>query len=264
MVLPQAWLRKMWLRRALRDYPLYDPPHKVEERLLSKEKATENFHYFMRVRQQRLAYLQSWLRRYFGATFTLDEKGIGVLNRWGKKYAGFLLVTGADGHPTDSYFNYDPPWTGENGGHNVLFDMGIALGETMISNCHKLHWDVDPISAILPRTARMLKGAAGMSFQRPMLTRFDDPLYHGMPLHQVYGFAAQMMLYMTTFRGVNRFNAIPRNDRYLISEGLVNDFAVALKYRPGDDPYKLRQHVAPENYLKFMDKLLAEEDKSDE
>lgn len=41
--LPQAYLRRLWLRRALRDYPLYDPPHKVEERLLSKAKAKENF-----------------------------------------------------------------------------------------------------------------------------------------------------------------------------------------------------------------------------
>ena len=31
-----VWLRKRRLERALREYPLYDPPHKVEERLLSR------------------------------------------------------------------------------------------------------------------------------------------------------------------------------------------------------------------------------------
>jgi len=103
-----------------------------------------------------------------------------------------------------------------------------------------------------------------MSFQRPMLTRFDDPLYRGMPLHQVYGFADQMMLYMTTFRGINRFNAIPRNDHCLIRNGLLNNFEIAMKYRPGDDPCNLRQHVAPEHYLDFMDKLMAEEGNGDE
>jgi len=105
MILPQIWLRKRWLERALRDYPLYDPPHKVEERMLSKEKATENFEYFMGVRLQRLAYLQGWLREHFGVKVTLDQKGMRALNDWGNKYAGLLLVTGPDGHPTASYFN---------------------------------------------------------------------------------------------------------------------------------------------------------------
>src|ERR1700730_18045000 len=83
MLLPQMWLRKSWLRRALRDYPLYDPPHKVEEYLLSREQAFENFDYFMRVRQQRAAYFQRWLRRYFRVAITPDENGVKALNRWG-------------------------------------------------------------------------------------------------------------------------------------------------------------------------------------
>src|ERR1700730_12144481 len=109
MLLPQMWLRKSWLRRALRDYPLYDPPHKVEEYLLSREQAVENFDYFMRVRQQRAAYFQRWLRRYFRVAITPDENGVKALNRWGNKYAGLLLVAAPTGHPTDCYFTYDPP-----------------------------------------------------------------------------------------------------------------------------------------------------------
>jgi hypothetical protein len=112
MLLPHVRLRNRRLRRALRGYPLYDPPHKVEERLLAREKAVDNFDYFMRVRQQRVDYFREWLRRHFGVTVTLDEKGVRALSRWGNKYAGLLLDQRPGGDPTDSYFTYDPPWTG--------------------------------------------------------------------------------------------------------------------------------------------------------
>jgi hypothetical protein len=46
------------LERALGGYPLYNPPHKVEERLLTKEKAAENGGviniFFMQTRSLRL------------------------------------------------------------------------------------------------------------------------------------------------------------------------------------------------------------------
>ena len=59
MLLPQAWMRKRSLERALRGYPLYDPPHKVEERLLAGEGRWRKLNYFMRVREQRLAAFSS-------------------------------------------------------------------------------------------------------------------------------------------------------------------------------------------------------------
>lgn len=107
ILLPQMVVRKFWLRRALRGYPLYDPPHKVEERLLSEELAANNFAYFMRVRLDRMAYFQDWLRRYFLVTLTPDTKGVRALSRWGNKYARLLLNVGPTGHPTDSYFTSD-------------------------------------------------------------------------------------------------------------------------------------------------------------
>jgi hypothetical protein len=264
MLLPQAKLRELYLRRALRGYPLYDPPHKVEERLLSREKANENFDYFMGVRLQRLAYFLGWLRRYFGVTVTLDENGVRALNRWGNKYAGLLLVLGPDGYPTESYFNYDPPWTGENAGHNVLFDMGIAFGEALVANCPKLRWDVDPISAILPRQAKALKRASGASFQRPMLTGFDDPASGAIPLHDVYGFARQMKRNLTTFKGIHRFYGFHRDDRRMIRERLLRNFRLTKKNYPGGDPYKLREQIGPEEYLKFIDTEVEEEENGDE
>ncbi len=264
MLPPQVWLRKLRLRDALREYPLYDPPHKVEERLLSREEATENFDYFMRVRQQRVAYFRAWLRRHFRAVVTFDENGVRALNRWGNKYGGLLLVLGPDGHPTDSYFTYDPPWTGENAGLNVLFDMGITLGEIVIAKCPKLRWDFDPISAILPRKARILKRTPGMSFQRPELTGFDDPVSRKIPLHDVYLFATQMMRNMTTFEGLNSFHSLHCEDRRLIREQLLSSFRATLRDYPTGDPYKLREQIGPEDYLKFIDAESADEDNGDE
>jgi hypothetical protein len=264
MLLPQAWLRKLWLRRALRGYPLYDPPHKVEERLLPKERAVENFSYFMRVRPQRVAYFRDWLRRNFRVTITVDEKGVRSLNRWGNKYAGLLLVEGPGGHPTDSYFTYDPPWIGENAGLNVLFDMGIILGEATIANCPKLYWEVDPISAILPSTARQLKKASGASFQRPMLTGFDDPVFGKLPLHDVYLFAYQMKDNMTTFEGMNGYYSMHREDRRLIREEFLNIFKETLRDYPAGDPYQLRDQIGREDYPKFFDTELEEENNNDE
>jgi hypothetical protein len=253
MLLPQAWLRKRSLRRALRDYPLYDPPHKVEERLLTRERATENFDYFMRVRLQRLAYFRDWLRGNFGVAIRLDEKGVKALGRWGNKYAGLLLDYGPGGNPSDSYFTYDPPWTGENAGNNVIFDIGITLGEAMIASCPKLHWDVDPISAILPRTARQLKRERGMSFQRPELTGFDDPVGTASPLHETCIFALQMMSTMTTRAGAKRYYSCPSFERKIIREQLLNSFNAVLGDYPAGDPYKLREKMSPEGYLSFVD-----------
>src|SRR5262249_22936752 len=153
-----------------------------------------------------------WLQRHFGASVMLDEQGVRAVSRWGNEYAGFLLVKGPDGKSNRSYFTYDPPWIGENAGHNVLFDMGIMCGEAVIANCPKVHWDFDPLSAILPRTAKMLKRSRGLSFQRPMLTGFDNPAYTPHPLHDVWGFAHQMAHSMTTVEGINRFHRHHRLD----------------------------------------------------
>jgi hypothetical protein len=253
MLLPQARVRKFWLQRALVDYPLYDPPHKVEERRLSKDKARENFDYFMRVRQQRLAFFRDWLRRYFRAAVTLDESGMRALNSWGNKYAGLLLVKGPSGHPNESYFTYDPPWTGENAGHNVLFDTGIALGEAIIASCPKLNWDPDPISGILPRTAKMLRRTSGNSFQRPTLAGFDNPACRRLPLHDVYIFAVQIMRYRTTFEGTNRFYSRPIGMRRNVSEGLLSDFKTTLRDYPAGDPYKLRERLGHRDFLELID-----------
>jgi len=240
------------LRRALEAYPLYDPPHKVEERLLSEELAVENFHYFMGVRLDRVAYVRDWLRQKFGYKVTLDEKGIRALSVWGNKYAGLLLKLRADGYPTSSYFTYDPPWTDENVGHNVLFDLGITLGEAILANCPKLRWQLEP-SHLLPQTSRMLKRTSGMSFQRPQIGGYTNPVYRITPLHQVYMFAFDMLTNTTSVEGIKSFLQQPRFQRRLCLEQSVNFYLGALKEYPEGDPAGLLREMGTEAYLKLSD-----------
>jgi hypothetical protein len=142
--------------------------------------------------------------------------------------------------------------------------MGITLGEAMIASFPKLHWDVDPISAILPRTARQLKREAGMSFQRPELTGFDDPVGTVHPLHEVWVFAYQMACNMTTFHGINRYYSCPRFIRRNIRDELVNNFSAVRRDYPAGDPYGLRKRMSPAEYLKFVDAEADEESKGDD
>ena len=249
----RGWLRKRRLGRALQGYPLYDPPHKVEELHLSRESAEENFGYFMSVRFDRLAHLRDWLDRQFGTRISLDESGIRALTLWGNKYSGLLLNARPDGRVTKSYFTYDPPWTGENAGCNVLFDLGIALGEAIIANCPGLHWEVESQSASLPKTARRLKKTPGMSFQRPQISGFDNPTYHATPLHQVYMFAFSMVATTTSAAEINRFRQLPRSARRLILEDLVNFYSYVVKNYPEGDPSGLWRELGNEEYLKIVD-----------
>ena len=76
------WLRKQWLMRALQNYPLYDPPHKIEERLMPREQAFENFLYFMDVRKQRVEHFRTWLRQRFWTPVQANERGVKALNSW--------------------------------------------------------------------------------------------------------------------------------------------------------------------------------------
>lgn len=235
MLLPQMWVRKLWLQWALKDYPIYDPPHKVEERVLSKEQALENFDYFMRVRQQRVESFRWWLRRYFWTVTQADENGVRALDRWAVSYAGLLLP---NREVESGYYSYDPPWTGEGAGCNVLFDMGVAFGEFIIANCPKLRWDMDPISAVRPNEARALKREFGTGFQRPMLTGFNNPDWGKDPIGDMRIYAWQLKL-LTTFAGIAKFYELHRNNRRRYKSRLTTIFHVTVKEYLAGDPTTL-------------------------
>lgn len=253
-------LRKSRLERALREYPLYDPPHRVEERLLSKEKAAENFDYFMRVRLDRVTHFRDWLREEFRFKISLDEKGMRALCLWASRYAGFLLAKDADGYPTNSYFTYDPPWAGENIGCNVVFDFGIVVGQAILANCPKLRWDFDPISAILPQTVKILKETSGMSFWRPIISGFENPAYRVPVLHKAYEFSFSMTSHTTSVAGMKQFRRLHRFDQRLIFEAPVNLYLETLKNYPKGDPAGLLREMGKEQYLKLVDDEVNVED----
>ena len=226
-------MRKVWLTHVLRDYPIYDPPHKVEERLLPREEARENFEYFMRVRQERVAYFTKWLRRYFWTRISADERGVKTLNRWARRYSGLIFV----GSPerSTSYFTYYPPWTGDNIGCNVVFDIGVALGEFIIANCPKLRWDMDPTSTLLPKTARSRKSFTGSNFWRPELTGFDHPTWGKNPLASSHLFAQQMVR-ITTFWGLFHVSRWWRQDQGRL---LISMYEITLREYAAGNPAKL-------------------------
>jgi hypothetical protein len=264
-MLPQAWLRQQWLGRALRNYPLYDPPHKAEEYLLSRAQAQENFDYFMRTRQERMAFLMVWLQRNFRVTITMDADGVRALNRWGNKYAGLLQLKDTEGNPTDSFFTYQPLWVDGNAGCNVLFDTGTLFGEIVIANLPKLHWALEPTAELLPRRWQKLKNSPGMSVQRPKLTGWDDPTGEGSMHHLLWMFSTTMLRRMTTFQGRARYNRMGWIDRAHVRDELINSFRTILDEPPAeaDEFARMRSEMSSNEYVRLIDEV-AEEDLGDE
>ena len=136
--------------------------------------------------------------------------------------------------------------------------MGIALGESVIANCPKLHWALDSTSAILPRLGRKLKKTSCMGFQRPELTGFDDPVFTINVLHAAYGFAAQMFRNLTTFRDFARYRALHWEDRRHIKEVFLNNYKGVLRDYPAGDPYKWRETMSQEEYFDLIDRIETE------
>jgi hypothetical protein len=150
MIHPKFWLKHMRARRAIKGYPLYDVPHKQAEAALSESQAQENFDYFMKVRLDRLAFFQKWLLDNFGVTASLDGAGVRAVSRWVDDYGGGLIRD--DRYPWRSFDSYQPPWEGEYAGYNVMIDIGIFLGEYLISKRPRLHWEIYRGHEVEPET----------------------------------------------------------------------------------------------------------------
>ena len=115
-------------RRAFADYPLYDVPNKKPERRLGEKKVQENFDYFMRVKDERLAYMIDWLQREFSVTVSLTPEGAYALDRWIDKYAGGLVhVTKNELSEVFELYKFD--WRNQFNICNLIIDLGIFIGE---------------------------------------------------------------------------------------------------------------------------------------
>ena len=142
MLLPKYWLRQQKLQRALADYPIYDPPHKVEERLLPKEKALENFQYFLDVRQERVRFFTDWLVSKFGIEASNELNGIWNTIDWAENYVGILMPPDTS-RTSEVFIGYTSPWVGRYAGANALFDLGATLGEAIIHQRPNLTWRME-------------------------------------------------------------------------------------------------------------------------
>jgi hypothetical protein len=137
---PKFWLKHARARRAVKGYPLYNVPHKQAEAALPESQAQENFDYFVKVRLDRLAFFQKWLFDNFGAKASLDGDGVRAVGQWVDDYGGGLI--GDEPHTMSIFADYRPRWEGDYAGYNVMIDIGIFLGEYLISKRPRLHWAI--------------------------------------------------------------------------------------------------------------------------
>ena len=193
MLLPKDWLRQKRLQRALRDYPIYDPPHKAEDRVLPSEMALENFQYFMDVRRERVRHFNGWLASQFHVRACLEPDGVEEILKWAAKYVGILLPLDIRQN-SKIYLAYEAPWTGDYAGANVLFDLAATLGEAVILRRPNLTWqmewslsdypDIERIASretllllrCRQRDIRQSKREKHSGFRRPVLASVDDAL----------------------------------------------------------------------------------------
>jgi hypothetical protein len=161
---PHYWAYKWRLLRAVKGYPLYDPPHKSSEIDMPELQARENFDYFMRVRLERLEILRSWMRRAFGFDLTFAPESAGRLNRWEQRYGAFLVDGRSKSYSV--FTSYQPRWVGKYASYNVMFDIGIYVGEYVIAKRPHIRWEMDKGHEIEPASFRSI------GYQRPCLAGF--------------------------------------------------------------------------------------------
>lgn len=143
MLLPQYWLRQQKLQRTLVNYPIYDPPHKVEERLLPKEMALENFQYFLDVRKQRVDFFMGWLASQFGVEASLEQEGLERTLDWAADYAAVLMPPLDIRETCEVFLGYSQLWKGKYAGANAFFDLSTMLGEAIIQRRPSLRWQLE-------------------------------------------------------------------------------------------------------------------------
>src|SRR5262249_16769491 len=136
MIHSRYWLMHASARRAARNYALYDVPHKQAERTLDEARVQDKLAYFMRVRLDRLSFFRNWLRTNFRIDAALDGDGLRTVSRWVDEYGGGLI--GDEPNRQAIFENYQPRWQNEYAGYNVMIDIGIFLGEYLITKRSRL------------------------------------------------------------------------------------------------------------------------------
>lgn len=126
----------MRLAVTVADYPIYDPPHKTVERLLSQAEAAQNFDYFMDTLPTRRSTLIDWLNKNYYLGVQEGRSGLFVALDWLSNHIGLIM-------PNDGLLTYEPRWVGENRGVNVLLDVLTWYGDEMKVAFPQLAWVMD-------------------------------------------------------------------------------------------------------------------------
>jgi hypothetical protein len=149
------------LSPALMDYPLYQPPHCLGAFLSRRDDQTDedyeryrleyaehmkvNFAYFMAQRATRIAALQSFLSK-LGVNASFDDAGLTRVSAWFPDNA-FALADLREWAVSQSYYQMQTPWTEGLLGLNIIFDLGVFVGDLLIQKQPRLHWvDVPRVS----------------------------------------------------------------------------------------------------------------------
>jgi hypothetical protein len=116
--------RRIW--KTLPDYPVYSPPFHDSEAVLAKREIKANYDYFLEQKARRLEYLTSYLRS-FSVDLSLSPEALPALDGWFYRYGGHLISDG--GELIDAMQDYEPAWTGEYHGVNIVHDISIFAGD---------------------------------------------------------------------------------------------------------------------------------------
>jgi hypothetical protein len=143
MLKPKVWFDALKVRWALKMHPVYSPPNMSNEIELPIGMAKENFNYF----QTHLASRQTSFRTFmktFAIDATTDDRGLVAVSEWFNRFGGLLLYYKPRSVTTlHAFVNYDPPWIGRYIGINVVWDIGIYIGNCIIARRASAHWDLN-------------------------------------------------------------------------------------------------------------------------
>jgi len=107
------------------------------------QRGHENFDYFLEHRGARMAALAAFLEK-FDVKLGLDDRGLAAVSAWCPGHFGSLVADMTDQKTHQAFFQPLQPWTGQWRGLNVIFDLGIFLGESLIARSPRLHWGYQP------------------------------------------------------------------------------------------------------------------------
>ena len=123
------------IRRAIKDYPVYQPPHTGCSAMLSSVHLQENFDFFLSEKETRIAALRSFLSLF---KIELRIENSEALGSWMERYGRHLVAM-----PNDSLmcmFEHRPMWAGKYSLLNLINDIAIVAGQMIIVKNRDVYW----------------------------------------------------------------------------------------------------------------------------